>query len=408
MRVYIGIDWSEQKHAVCYMNEAGAVILERVIGHSPEGLLQFAEDWKALGLSGQETLIGLETAHNLLIDFLLDRGYGPISVLPPTLVKSSQGRYAQGGAKDDRRDAQLIADILRTDHGRLHIWQPDRLLTRQIQLESRNVIHLTHMITRQTNHLRAMLVRYYPAALQIFSSLDSPVCLAFLSAYPTPQKAQALSYAEFCAFLREHHHTQKRVWPKSYANLMTEYPEAAPDTRQLYAERIPELVDMLLPFVQARTKAIQRLKTFFAQHPDAQIFAALPGVGDFLAPALLGKLGDDRQRFPSALVLQAIAGTCPVTERSGRSKTTRFRRACDRDFRYIAQQWARKAIAQSDWAATYYKVLLRRNIPKNDATRRVANRLLAILWKLWQSHRSYDEAFLLRQRLERAKPKPQA
>lgn len=408
MRVYIGIDWSEQKHAVCYMNEAGAVIQERVIAHSPEGLLKLAEDWQALGLADQEVLIGLETAHNLLIDFLLERGDGQIYVLPPSLVKSSQGRYAQGGAKDDRRDAQLIADILRTDHGRLHAWQMDSLLTRQIQWESRNVIYLTHMITRQTNHLRAMLLRYYPAALQVFSSLDSPICLAFLSAYPTPHQAQTLRYEQFCAFLHKHHHTQKRVWPTSYARLMADYPQASPDTLQLYAGHLEQLVDMLLPFVQAKSKAIARLKTLFAQHPDADIFASLPGVGDFLAPALLGKLGDDRQRFPTAQVLQAIAGTCPVTERSGRSKTIKFRRACDRAFRYIVQQWARKAIQQSAWVATYYQELLRRNIPKNDATRRVANRLLAILWKLWQAHRSYDEAFLLRQRLERAKPKPQA
>lgn len=408
MRVYIGIDWSEQKHAVCYMNEAGTVILERTIAHRPDGLLQLDQDWNVLGLACQEVHIGLETAHNLLIDFLLERRYGQIYVLPPRLVKSSQGRYAQGGAKDDRRDAQLIADILRTDHARLHAWQPDSLLTRQIQLESRNVIYLTHMLARQTNHLRAMLLRYYPAALQVFSSLDSPICLAFLSAYPTPQQAQALGYEQFRAFLRAHHHTQQRVWPTSYARLMAAYPEAAADTLQLYQGRLQQLVDMLLPFVQAKGQAIRRLKSFFAQHPDAEIFASLPGVGDFLAPALLGKLGDDRQRFPNPMVLQAIAGTCPVTERSGRSKTIKFRRACDREFRYIVQQWARKAIEQSDWVATYYHTLLHRNIPKNDATRRVANRLLAILWKLWQPHRSYDEAYLLRQRLERAKPTPRA
>src|SRR5512143_1604164 len=105
MRVYIGIDWSEQSHAICYMDEAGAVLQERVIGHTVDGLLQIEADRKTLGLSAQEVLIGLETAHNLIIDFLLDRGYPHIYVLPPNLVKSSQGRYAQGGAKDDRRDA---------------------------------------------------------------------------------------------------------------------------------------------------------------------------------------------------------------------------------------------------------------------------------------------------------------
>lgn len=408
MRVYIGIDWSEQKHAVCYLNEAGAVILERTIAHSPEGLLKFEEDRKGLGLTPQEMVIGLETAHNLLIDYFLDRGYGQLYVLPPTLVKASQGRYAQGGAKDDRRDAQLIADILRTDHGRLHAWQPDSLLTRQLQLESRHVLYLNQMILRQTNHLRAILLRYYPAALEVFSSLDSPLFLAFLTAYPTPQQAQALSYAQFCAFLQKHHHTQKRVWPKSYAKLMADYPAASADTLQLYVERVQELAAMLLPYVRAKPKAIQHLQTLFAQHPDAAIFASLPGVGDFLAPALLAKLGDDRQRFPSPMVLQAIAGTCPVTERSGKKKAIRFRRACDRQFRYIAQQWARKAIADADWVETYYTSLRKRNIPKADATRRVANRLLAILWKLWQTRKPYDEAYLLRQRLERAKPKPQA
>lgn len=408
MRVYIGIDWSEQKHALCYMNEAGAVIQERSIAHTPAGLLSFEDDRKALGLTPQEMVIGLETAHNLLIDYFLDRGYGQIYVLPPSLVKSSQGRYAQGSAKDDRRDARLIADILRTDHGRLHAWQPDSLLTRQIQLESRHVLYLTHMILRQTNHLRAILLRYYPAALQVFSALDSPICLAFLSAYPTPEQACQLSYPQFCAFLQAHHHTQKRVWPKCYAQLMAAYPEASADTRQLYAERVPQLAALLLPFVRDKAHALQRLQSLFAQHPQAALFASLPGVGEFLAPALLGKLGDDRLRFPSAMVLQAIAGTCPITVRSGRSKTAKFRRACDREFRYIAQQWARQAIAEADWAASYYHTLLARNIHKTDATRRVANRLLAILWKLWQTQRLYDEAYLLRQRLERARPKPQA
>jgi transposase len=55
----------------------------------------------------------------------------------------------------------------------------------------------------------------------------------------------------------------------------------------------------------------------------------------------LAKFGDDRQRFPTPSSVQALAGTCPVTERSGKRKVIKFRQACDREFRYIAQQWAR-------------------------------------------------------------------
>jgi hypothetical protein len=41
----------------------------------------------------------------------------------------------------------------------------------------------------------------------------------------------------------------------------------------------------------------------------------------------------------------------------------------------------------------------------NDAYRRLANRWLAIAWKLWQTKQPYDEAYHLQQRLQRSKPR---
>src|SRR4029450_11392309 len=79
----------------------------------------------------------------------------------------------------------------------------------------------------------------------------------------------------------------------------------------------------------------------------------LPGTGDFLAPALLAKFGDDRERLPSASSLQSMAGTCPVTEQGGKGRRVVFRQACDHEFRQIAQQWAKASVSQSSWASTY-------------------------------------------------------
>ncbi len=94
----------------------------------------------------------------------------------------------------------------------------------------------------------------------------------------------------------------------------------------------------------------------FAQHPDRVIFESLPGTGDFLAPALLVKFGDDRARFPAPAGVQCLAGTCPVTEQSGRIRRVfcRRRQACDHESRsgQIAQPWARESVSQSSWAAT--------------------------------------------------------
>ena len=39
MTVYIGIDWSEKKHDVVFLNEQGAIIAQLTMAHSPEGLM---------------------------------------------------------------------------------------------------------------------------------------------------------------------------------------------------------------------------------------------------------------------------------------------------------------------------------------------------------------------------------
>jgi len=75
-------------------------------------------------------------------------------------------------------------------------------------------------------------------------------------------------------------------------------------------------VEVLLPAVRAHVQALAFLPTLFWQHPDAPLFASLPGAGTLLAPGLLAKFGDRRQRFPRPQDVQGLAGACPVTERN--------------------------------------------------------------------------------------------
>jgi hypothetical protein len=128
MKVYIGIDWSENKHDVCFLNEKGDVLRVLQIAHTIAGFRQLDQARESLGVGRQEVIIGLETAHNLLVDYLWDQSYEQIYVLPPAAVKSAQKRYRQSGAKDDAWDAHLIAS-LRTDQRCYTPWQPDQPLT---------------------------------------------------------------------------------------------------------------------------------------------------------------------------------------------------------------------------------------------------------------------------------------
>ena len=403
MNVYIGIDWSENKHDICLMQESGEVIRTLQIPHTLVGFRELDKARQSLGLDVQEVVVGLETAHNLLVDYLWDLGYPTFYILPPHAVKSAQGRFRHSGAKDDPWDARLIADILRTDRRRYAPWKADQPLTRQIRAEVRFVGQLGQELVRDENRLRAILLRYYPAAVEAFSHLDGVVTLAYLQAYPTPRQAETLSFEDLKAFLREHHHTQPRCWPKIYARLHDNPVQPNMGVEASYSPLAQAQARILEQLVKSRNDCLARLGKLYIQHPDHEIYDSLPRVGALIGPALLAKLGDDRNRYSTLATLQAVAGTCPVTNRSGKHSHVYFRRACDHEFRHIVQQWARLTLDASPWAVTYYQSVRPHCKNDSDAIRRLANRWLGILWRLWVDRRAYDETLHLRQHTLRSK-----
>jgi transposase len=405
MPIYIGLDWSESKHDVVFLNQAGAILAHLSMPHTATGLLKLEETRQRLGLSLEECWVALETAHNLIIDFLWARGYTQLYVIPPSVIKSCRGRYGHSGARTDRKDGQLIADVLRTDQARLQPWHPDSLLTRQIGAKVSLISHLTRQQVRLSNRLRAVLLRYYPVAVEVFSRLTTHIALQFLLTYNTPQAAAEVTWAEFAAFAQQHGYRRSKHLPQCFARLKQAQPQASPETVLVYQDEVLILAQTLLTTLQAREQTLAQLAPLFDQHPDQLIFASLPGTGEVLAPALLAKFGDDRQRFPAPASVQALAGTCPVTDQSGKRKVVKFRRACDRQFRHIVQQWSRLSLAQSVWANAYFEQIRPHCASDNHAYRCLGNRWLAIAWKLWQTRQAYDETYHLQQRMRRAQPR---
>jgi transposase len=401
-RIYLGIDWGHTHHDACWVDALGHILSRVKVAQTIEGMYELDAEMEKLGVSRSECWVGLETAHTLVIDFLWERGYVEIRVVPPGAVKALRRRYRQTNAHTDESDAWLIADILRTDPGTLRAWRPDSVLIRQMRVKVSQLDFLTKEIGRKSNRLWAVVGRYYPAALHVFAEVSSPISLLFLQAYPTPEVAGKLTLKEFSEFARSHRYRQAdSVLAAAYARLQITYPQASAATVTAYSEETSWLTQDLLDTIEHKKKALKRLQELFEQHPDHSIFASLPGVGDFLAPALLAKFGDDRQRFPSPGSLQSLAGTCPVTEQSGKGRLIYFRQACDHEFRQIVQYWAKASVSQSSWAATYWHAVWQRSRSASHAYRCLGNRWLSIAWKCWQSHQAYDEALHLQNRAKK-------
>jgi transposase len=405
MAVFFGIDWSSTKHDVCALNDPGALLATLVLPHSADGLLKLETLRTQLDVAPADCLVGIETAHSLVIDFLWARGYTQVYVIPPSVVNSTRGRYRHSGARTDRSDAFVLADLLRTDRSRLHPWRPDSLLTQQIRNRVGLVSHLTHSAVRLSNRLYAVLMRYYPAALEVFSGLQTQIALQFLLAYPTPTAASELTFEQFSSFASERLYPHPKKLPAAFARLHEARSVADTDTITVYEAEMRQLTQLLLSVVQAKSSQVRELHEFFVQHPDQAIFASLPGTGEILAPALLAHFGDDRERFPTSGSVQALAGTCPVTEQSGKRHTVTFRTACDHRFRDTVQQWARASLKKSVWAQAYWQQMRPQCHSDSHAYRCLGNRWLAIAWRLWQSRQSYDESYHLQQRLQRQQPR---
>ena len=394
MKSYIGIDWSEKHHNVCILNEAGACLDRFQVPHSQTGFLRLEERLAMFTKAAGDCLVAIETDHNTLVNFLWSRGY-TLYILPPKQVKSNRGRHRASRAKDDDSDALLLADILRTDQGRLTPWQADSALVQQMRSLVSWIDDLTDLIKRHRNRLRANLLCYFPQPLAAFGNMMSQFSLKVVAAYPSPAHLSTLTFEQFSAFSKSQGYYHSGNLPAYYAQLQEPMPATPEAIWPVLEKQTGFQARQLLTLMEQKQAAINQTSRLFEQHPDAAIFASLPGAGDLLRPKLLVMFGDYRDRFPKQSILPAIAGTCPVTVQSGRSRYVSFRKACNHSYRQTAQQFAISSTRKSVWAARYFSHALERGMSHSHAYRCLANRWLHIIWTLWQKRVPYDESYHL-------------
>ena len=403
MVVYLWIDWSTKSHALTFINQKGGIIAQETIRHSAQGFARLDEIRTSLDVSAAECLVGIESSHTLMMDWLWSHGYDQVYVIPPRMTASRQASYGQSGARNDSSDAYLIANLLRTDLHLLHPWRPHSAAIQALRTQVSLRMQLVAERVREQNRLTELLNRYYPALLQAFS-LDTNVGLAFLQRYPTPQAAAELTWSEFEEFACSQNYAPRhRV--TAFAALQRVQPQALEEVVAISQQKAVILAQRMQETRRFIKETEKSISTLSLSHPDYYIYDSLPGAGDVLAPALLGKLGDDRERFPTPATLQAFAGTAPVTQQSGQWRRVRFRQACDKEFRTIVQNWAKASLLKSPWARAYFDQARQRGHSVSRAHRGLANRWLAILWTLWQSGQPYDQELHLQRVKARSRPR---
>ncbi len=319
-RYFVGIDWATQTHRIALLDSEGQAVEQYNAAHSGEGLAALVEKLKRrTACDPAEVAIAIEVAWGALVETLVENGFSVFSINPKQ-VDRFRDRFTVAGAKDDSRDALVLASSLRTDrksYKRVEVESPDILRLREL---SRFEEELKSELRRMTNRLWQQLHRYYPQMLSLSPAADDPFVWDLLRTAPTPREGAKIRRARVERIL-----TDNRIRRLSVDEVLLALKEAplvlAPGAGEAACEHvlllIPHigLLDRQLRDVGLRIKQLLARLTESGTEPgalpcDAALMLSIPGIGPAIAAALLTEATRPiRERDYQAL--RCYAGTAP-------------------------------------------------------------------------------------------------
>jgi transposase len=393
--LFVGDDWAEDHHDIEIQDAQGEVLARRRL---PEGVAGIA----ALhGLIGDQlgdddepdrVLIGIETDRGPWVQALIVAGYTVFAINPLQAARYRE-RHGVGGAKSDRGDAHVLAEIVRLDRAHHRPVAGDSAVAEHIKVAARAHQSMIWMRQRTTNTLRSTLREFYPAALDAFDDLADRDALAVLAAAPSPAQGAALTPVKVSRLLAKA--GRQRYLPQTSKKIVTalrsEQLAARPGVVPAYAGSVSALVAVLTTMVEQIAVLEDQVKQGFGQHPDVEIYLSQPGMGQILGARVLAEFGDDRSRYPDTRSRKNYAGMAPITRASGTKRVVLARYARNRRLADALYLQAFGAIRTSPGARDYYQRHRDRGASHHQALRALGNRLVGILHGCLTHHLPYDE-----------------
>jgi len=397
--VFAGIDYGSDFHQVCLTDTEGKKLTEFRIEHSAIGIGKLV---KTLLQHGEPSrcAVALELTHGPVVETLLESGFDVFAVNPKQLDRF-RDRHSVAGSKDDRLDAFVCADSLRTDRHHFRLLQLDDPLVIRLRELSRIDFSLSKDFRRLANQLRAQLHRFFPQLLELCPAADEPWLWALLLKAPTPHKARRLKKNQLARILKEH---RIRRISADQLHLLLAQPSLtlAPGSLEAASEHVQLLLPRLQLLCQQRRDCRRRIDDVLQQlqenvtsegecreHHDVEIVLSFPGAGSLVGAAMLGEASQPLAERDYH-TLRAHSGIAPVTRRSGKRTLVFMRRACNPRLREAVYHWARTSIQNDDGCKAFYARQRGRGATHGRALRALADRLLRILVAMLRTQTLYN------------------
>src|SRR6056297_366576 len=399
---FAGVDWASEAHHVFLTDNDGRKIAEKVFKHGGEGLAAMAAWLMAMSNADEagHIRVAIEVPHGPVVETLIERGF-KVHAINPKQMDRFRDRFTLAGAKDDSRDAEVMASALRTDP---RCFRP-LAIADPIVIELREWSRMTEDLgaerNRLTNRMRELLWRYYPALLTLENDLGAEWLLDLWETVPTPAKAARVRETTIARLLKRHRIRRFdaahiiAVLRQTSVQVSAGTTQAASAHIATLTERIPLVNRQIRQAHQQLDELTDRLiqreeaETGQARQHDVEILASLPGVGRIVLATLLAEAFDALQRRDYA-ALRSLTGVAPVTKRSGKSYIVDRRQACHDRLANAMYHWARVAVQHDARSREKYAALRSRGHSHGRALRSVADRLLNVACPMLKTRTTFN------------------
>ena len=397
--LFVGVDLGDERFQICVVDPTGASGEQRGFAHDGEGIGEAIAWLKSAAVEQSSQLaIAIESPRGAVVAGFLEAGFEVFSINPKQLDRF-RDRFSVAGSKDDRLDARVLGDSLRTDPRafRRLLAEPGWLV--RVRQASRMEDELKQEQRRCANRLRAVLHEYHVELLALLPAADEPWFWDLVAIAPTPALGARLRPKQVERLLKEHR--IRRITTQDVIDRLRRPPvpampgvvEAGSTHALMLVPRLHLLTQQLAPCQAQIQKMLDELGSEdpeqTSEHRDAPILRSLPGAGRYVVATMLAEAFWALQQRDYRL-LRALCAVAPVTEQSGRSRFVHMRYACNRRLRNAVHHWAWNATLVDPHFARLYTDMRGRGLTHARALRGVADRLLNVAVAVLKKGTPYD------------------
>lgn len=391
----IGIDWGSESHQVCRIDGEGEPT-QRAFAHTSGGLNALVAFVVEGEIARDQIAIAIEVNHGAVVEALLTAGLRVYSI-NPKLLDRLRDRFSPAGAKDDRRDAFVLASCVESDAHAFRRIEPGNEENARLRAAIRLREDLKSDLRANANRLWNELREYRPALLTLCPGADESWLWVLIEKAPSPSQGAKLTRARIGAVLKQH-----RIRRLIAEEVRTALRGDVLSLRSVYIESHVARVEVLVARLklaqtqidkvekQIRNAVAERVKSEEqTERRDLTILLSLPGFGSLTVATAIGESGDafDRRDYNA---LRSICGAAPVTKQSGGTRYVVMRQVCQPRLRVALHISALQAIRIDPKFHDLYSRARARGQTVGRAIRNIVDRLLFLAVQLLRKNQLYD------------------